>query len=105
MRLNTALKSLDQSPVSESKLKRSNKYSREKLLKVSMALKTSFEAVYNRQNEGLENAGEEMIRQLKEKFQTCSKKSDKIRVLSVLPKSWTIQRIQSKFSTVNSFEG
>lgn len=39
-----------------------------------------------------------MIRQLKEKFSTLTKASDKVHALSVLPQSWSINKIQNYFN-------
>ena len=38
-----------------------------------------------------------MIEQLKKKFNESTKKSEKLQVLTVLPQSWTLQRIQEEF--------
>ena len=42
------------------------------------------------------NDGGEIIKQLKEKFSTV-KRSEKIQILTVLPKSWSIRRVQEEF--------
>ena len=39
----------------------------------------------------------EIIKQLKEKFHTTAERSKKVRVLTVLPKSWSMRRIQAEF--------
>lgn len=39
----------------------------------------------------------EIIKQLKEKFHTTAERSEKVRVLTVLPKSWSMRRIQAEF--------
>lgn len=44
------------------------------------------------------SAEKEMIRQLKEKFSTLTKASDKVHALSVLPQSWSINKIQNYFN-------
>ena len=41
--------------------------------------------------------GTEMIQQLKEKFQATKKRSEQVQVLTVLPKSWTVKKIQQEF--------
>lgn len=98
--LNTTLKSLGQSPVSKSKVKRSKTYSIRKHGKASNALKSSFDAVLSQDtnSQKYESAGDEMIRQLKEKFRITNKACDKIQILSVLPKSWGVQQIQSELN-------
>ena len=42
-----------------------------------------------------------MITQLKDKFETATKRSDKVLVLTVLPKSWTIRKVQEEFGASN----
>ena len=39
----------------------------------------------------------EIIKQLKEKFHTAAERSEMVRVLTVLPKSWSMRRIQAEF--------
>ena len=41
--------------------------------------------------------GTEMVQQLKEKFQSTTKRNEQLQVLTVLPKSWSIKRIQQEF--------
>ena len=38
-----------------------------------------------------------MLQQLKEKFKVTTKKSEKLQVLTVLPKSWSPKQIQQEF--------
>ena len=42
----------------------------------------------------------EIIEQLKEKFANASR-SEKIQILTVLPKSWSIRKVQQEFGTSN----
>ena len=39
----------------------------------------------------------EMMEQLKTKFRESQKVSDKVQILTIVPKSWTIQRRQAEF--------
>lgn len=105
--LNTTLESLGQSPIRRYKVNRSLKYPTEKYSNASKALETAFAAVLGEdcvmeekksQTGQYEADGEEIIRQLKEKFRICTKASDKTQVLSVLPKSLTVRKIQSKLN-------
>ena len=41
----------------------------------------------------------EMIFQLKEKFHGTTDRSEKVKILTVLPKSWSERRISSEFET------
>ena len=43
----------------------------------------------------------EIIRQLKEKFHASADKSQKVQILTVLPKSWSVQKVQKEFATSN----
>ena len=44
-----------------------------------------------------QNDESEMLQQLKEKFDSTSQNSVKVQILTVLPKSWSIQKIQTEF--------
>lgn len=46
-----------------------------------------------------EKAGFEIISQMKDKFQTCHSNTDKIRILSLLPASWSVYRTAKEFET------
>ena len=43
----------------------------------------------------------EIIKQLKERFRTTTKNSEKVQILTILPKSWPIRKIQNEFGTTN----
>ena len=43
----------------------------------------------------------EIVRQLKDKFQETTVRSEKVQVLTVLPKSWSIRRIEEEFGASN----
>ena len=47
----------------------------------------------------------EMITQLKDKFETATKRSDKVLVLTVLPKSRAIRKVQEEFGVSNYMDG
>ena len=44
---------------------------------------------------------QEVLEQLKRKFNGCAKKSEKLQVLTILPQSWSIKRIEMEFGTTN----
>ena len=44
---------------------------------------------------------DEMIKQLKEKFNSTTQRSEKVRVLTALPQSWTVRRVQAEFHASN----
>ena len=84
------LAEIGETPYSQSKA-RSKSYSRQKVKKITEAL----------QHTVITGApideGTEMIQQLKEKFQATKKRSEQVQVLTVLPKSWTVKKIQQEF--------
>ena len=43
----------------------------------------------------------EMIKQLKEKFHETQEKSVKIQILTLLPMSWSIKKIENEFKASN----
>ena len=45
--------------------------------------------------------GSEMIQQLKEKFRSTAQRSEQLQILTVLPKSWSLKRIQQEFLVSN----
>ena len=45
----------------------------------------------------VEDTGEEMIHQLKEKFHSTTSRSERMRVLTVLPQSWSIRKVANMF--------
>ena len=76
-----------------------NNYTKQKLKRINVSMKKVMTA--NLQSgEDLDDEGE-MIMQLKEKFNSTTEKSEKVQVLTVLPKSWPAKRIQSEFGASN----
>lgn len=97
--LNNTLESLNQSPVIKRNVIRAKKYPVQKLDRASKALKESFDSVVKptdttSKTNTYEEAGVEIINQLKEKFETCQDANEKVRILSVLPKSWSIRKFK-----------
>ena len=43
----------------------------------------------------------EIIKQIKDKFNKSSDRSEKVQILTVLPKSWSIQKVQEEFEATN----
>lgn len=99
--LNCTLCSLDLSPIKKHNILRTKKYPSEKLARASRALKKSFDSIVKVESDTIgelnvtDETGIEMINQLKEKFETCKNADEKLRILSVLPKSWSVQKVQS----------
>jgi hypothetical protein len=69
------------------------KYPKEKLKKVKVAVKRK---MFNLTDScGSDSSGDDkMIAQVKEKFHITGKKSEKVQILMVVPKSWSIRKIQ-----------
>ena len=65
----------------------------EKLTEAMMGLFIDDTAV----SESRRNDESEIILQLKEKFQTTTKRSEQLQILTILPRSWTRKQIQSEF--------
>ena len=88
--LNKCLAEIGETPYSESKA-RAKDYSRQKVKKITEAMQRTIitgEVV---------DDGSEMIQQLKEKFQATTKMNKQLQVLTVLPKSWSVKKIQQEF--------
>lgn len=96
--LNQYLAEIGETPIDKSKIQHSSaEYSKQKIERISTAVKkevTSNAMLYD------EDDGE-MLAQLKEKFHSSTEKSEKVQILTVLPRSWSIRRIQSEFGASN----
>ena len=91
--VNQCLIDLGETPVTKRKLQ-SKKYKERKL----EMLTTKMSEVMSVEKQNDES---EMLQQLKEKFHSVTKNSEKVQILTVLPKSWSIQKIQTEFSASN----
>ena len=91
---NQYLGEIGETPINKSKLQRSTKYSKQKMERITTAVKK----VVNVQSEDYEG---EIIAQLKDKFTSTAEKSEKVQILTILPKSWSIRRVQSEFGASN----
>ena len=84
--MNKCFEDIGETPFSRRKARRKD-YSRQQIEKLSKAL----------QDTEIRDDGSEMLQQLKEKFEVTTKKSEKLQVLTVLPKSWSPKQIQQEF--------
>ena len=89
--LNVCLANLGETPYSQVK-GRGKGYCRQKVDKLTEALKRTGIA-----SETVKDDGEEMIELLKEKFRTTTQKGEQLQILSVLPKSWSLKKLQEEF--------
>ena len=85
--LNKCLVEIGETPYSQSKT-RANNYSRQKITEAMQRTIITGEIV---------DDGSEMIQQLKEKFLTTTKMNEQLQILTVLPKSWSVKKIQQEF--------
>ena len=92
--LNMCLADIGETPYSQSKARGKN-YSRQKVKQITEAMKRTVIS-----GETIDD-GSEMIQQLKEKFQSTTRRSEQLQVLTVLPKSWSLLKIQQEFGVSN----
>lgn len=106
--LNISLESLGESPIAVRKISTQKKYPSSKFRKIS--------SLFKRRLFGLKEAGttgdsdddddgndekSEIILQLKEKYDASIVRSEKIVILTLLPKSWTVKKVQRVFNCTN----
>ena len=94
--VNSCLDKIGETPVTRRKLQ-SKKYVEKKMENITKVMKKAVMGDTYSDQTGDEG---EMVRQLKEKFSTAER-SKKIQILTVLPKSWSIRKIQLEFGTSN----
>lgn len=82
------------------KLKRSSSYRRQKLQKLQQSVSKSLR-LFDTNISTVDDANE-IIQQLKEKFQNCATKNEQVQVLTVLPKSWSIRRVEQEFGPIGA---
>ena len=92
--LNMCLADIGETPYCHTKA-RGKKYSRQKVEKITEAMKRT---IISRE---ITDDGSEMIQQLKEKFQSTAERSEQLQILTVLPKSWSLKKIQQEFGVSN----
>jgi hypothetical protein len=112
--INTSLQIIGESPIKTSKLAR-KRYATTKLRKITEIYRSKIKSVslvlqqqMSESDSSLHpqiNVGiyefNEMISQLKAKFKNADSRSEKPKILTVLPKSWGICRIDKEFQTSN----
>ena len=88
--LNVCLAEIGETPFSQCK-SRSKVYCGQKVKKITEALQRTVIPMAPMDD------GTEMIQQLKEKLWETNRRSEQVQVLTVLPKSWTVKKIQQEF--------
>ena len=100
-RLNERATILGKSPVQLRRLKRSKAYRKQKVQMLQHSVVRNLQSLCpddsTIQEPQFSRDGDEMIQQLKEKFLSCETTGQIVQVLTVLPKSWSIRRIQEEF--------
>lgn len=100
--LNKILPLIGVTPIITDNIGKSISYCRNKLDELSTKLATKvFDITAETTNTDVEglNAQEEMLNQLKSKFDNSVDKKEKIKILSLLPQSWSARRIEATFNT------
>ena len=92
--VNMCLETFGETPITKTKLKRSKKRSKQK---VDMITTMMQKAVISKRPSCSDC---EIVSQLREKFPAATR-SEKMQILTVLPKSWSVKRIQEEFNTTN----
>lgn len=100
-KLNEILPQIDVTAIDSEKIDRSRSYCRKKCDEISTNLAAK---IFDITTPGVrevakENCEQEIVNQLKEKFAETTKKEQKIKILSVLPRSWSARKISKEFST------
>jgi len=84
--MNKCFEDIGETPFSRRKARRKD-YSKQKMTELTKAL----------QDTTIRDDGREMIEQLKDKFLETTRMSEKLQILTVLPKSWSPKEIQQEF--------
>ena len=91
--VNQCLGEIGETPVVKKKLQQVH-YPKDKLKRITTAMKK----VMVQDTDSSDNHDDgEIIKQLKEKFNTTAERSEKVQVLTVLPKSWSMRKVQAQF--------
>ena len=102
--LNETLSPPGISPFKKQRLQRSKHYAKGKVKRVGTAIKRKLETMeieVGFTSSSDETAESEIVQQLKDAFHASTKKSSKIQILTILPKSWTRKTIVEKFGATD----
>ena len=89
------LEEVGESPLTVRKA-RSKKYSQQKVAKITAMMDKATLG-----SSKLPGDDREIIEQLKEKFSTTTERSVKVQILTILPMSWSIEKVQTEFGASN----
>lgn len=106
--INESLHAIGESPIKKDKLHSRKSYASKKLNKISDSMKRKFENLKGSSitlqepctsslNSKVDDF-EELLNQLKNKFESVSKRSEKIKILTLLPRSWSVRKTAAEFN-------
>jgi len=95
--VNECLQAIGETPIIKKKLAYKN-YPKEKLRKIKVAASKAMLPPF--MSTEIDDDSE-IIGQLKEKFHASTDKSQKVQILTILPKSWSIIKVQEEFAASN----
>ena len=100
--LNSSLQFAGVSPIKKKRMKE-KKYPKEKIKNVMKVVKKKMLNVSSSESEEnpIETSESEIIAQLKDKFNSSNRKSEKVQILTILPQSWSIRKIEEEFGATN----
>ena len=93
--IDEGLSSIGETPIRTKQLL-SRAYCRRKFARIGQALQSE---VFRLSEVEMENEEEKWLWQLKEKFSATTSRSEQVTILTLLPKSWSLRRVQKEFST------
>ena len=97
--VNQCLDTIGETPLTKRKIQRKGKqYSKKKVERVTEMMRRA--VIGDAHHSDSKSDESEIIEQLKDKFSTAGR-SEKVQILTVLPKSWSIKRIEDEFGTSN----
>lgn len=107
--LNKSLSAIGESPIKGTLMKRTHRYGQQKSKKIQDVIvkklklvSPGYDSKEAHSSEMKVNADDsEIITQLKDKFKITKKRSEELQILTVLPKSWSIKRIEQEFHVTN----
>lgn len=97
--LNKLLAELGEPPVDLKRLTQTI-YCRDKVASIANILKSTIFTGHPPDLETSDNSGKVMLDQLKEKFRSSSKRSEKTCILTLLPRNWSIMKILTEFEGI-----
>ena len=89
------------SPVGGKRRTRSYKYVKEKVRRVEDVIRKKVLFAVGAGDKMPQDDGREMIQQLKEKYASTTSRSERLTILTALPKSWSVGKIMDEFGVTN----